>query len=121
MYVLMYGSLDCFISSRVSLCLCAQMCTKPLYVHVVQPSLHLSCIRSSSRPSLKWLLNDTASSCDEGLVQQLLNTVATMEEVVKRYQPEEICLAFNGGKDCTVLLDLFCATWTRYKTWVEID
>ena len=69
---------------------------------------------TSPRPSLKWLLNDEASSCDEGLVQQLLSTVSTVEEVLRRYQPEEVCLAFNGGKDCTVLLDLFAAVWSRY-------
>ena len=33
-----------------------------------------------------------------------------LEECLQRYEPEQICLAFNGGKDCTALLHLFAAT-----------
>lgn len=84
-------------------------------VHVaVYDTVFISCAFILSRSSLKWFLNDKASSCDEGLVHQLLSTAATVEEVLRRYQPEEICLAFNGGKDCTVLLDFFAAMWSRY-------
>ncbi|GAB6030627.1 FAD1 flavin adenine dinucleotide synthetase [Chamberlinius hualienensis] len=30
-----------------------------------------------------------------------------MECVTKKYQPSEICVSFNGGKDCTALLHLY--------------
>jgi FAD synthetase len=40
---------------------------------------------------------------------RLNHAVKVTEECLKRYSAEEICVAFNGGKDCTVLLHLFAA------------
>uniref|UniRef100_A0A336KMK0 FAD synthase n=1 Tax=Culicoides sonorensis TaxID=179676 RepID=A0A336KMK0_CULSO len=34
------------------------------------------------------------------------STLAVFQEALQRYRLEEIFLSFNGGKDCTVLLDL---------------
>lgn len=34
---------------------------------------------------------------------------AVIQEVLRDYSLEELCLSFNGGKDCTVLLHLFHA------------
>lgn len=37
----------------------------------------------------------------------------TIEECLSRYQPSEVCVSFNGGKDCSALLHLIHAAWTK--------
>ncbi|CAG5132824.1 unnamed protein product [Candidula unifasciata] len=37
------------------------------------------------------------------------NAVATLERALEMYQLSEICVGFNGGKDCTVMLHLWYA------------
>jgi len=44
---------------------------------------------------------------DKSLAPQLTHSMQTLEEALKRYKPEEICIGFNGGKDCTALLHLW--------------
>lgn len=39
--------------------------------------------------------------------EKLTDSLSTFEEALTRYKLEEICLGFNGGKDCTVLLHLW--------------
>lgn len=46
--------------------------------------------------------NSQASACVKG-------AWAIIQEVLREYSLDELCLSFNGGKDCTVLLYLFYA------------
>jgi FAD synthetase len=39
-----------------------------------------------------------------------------IEECLSRYGPEEVCVSFNGGKDCSALLHLVYASWKKKKT-----
>jgi len=39
--------------------------------------------------------------------------VAVVEECLDRYSPDEVCLCFNGGKDCTAVLHLVHAVYQR--------
>ncbi|XP_064600367.1 FAD synthase-like isoform X2 [Liolophura sinensis] len=41
--------------------------------------------------------------------QRVRHSVRVVEECLERYRLEEICVGFNGGKDCTVLLHVFYA------------
>ncbi|KAH3886073.1 FAD synthase-like [Dreissena polymorpha] len=41
--------------------------------------------------------------------EKVRKAVQTFEEALKRYRLEEICICFNGGKDCSVLLHLVYA------------
>lgn len=36
-----------------------------------------------------------------------------IEECLSRYRPEEVCISFNGGKDCSALLHLVHAAWMK--------
>ena len=39
-----------------------------------------------------------------------------IEECLTRYPgPGEVCISFNGGKDCSVLLHLVVAAWRKRK------
>ncbi|EER19529.1 FAD synthetase, putative [Perkinsus marinus ATCC 50983] len=38
--------------------------------------------------------------------QQTAKSLSIIAEAYDNYKPEELCLAFNGGKDCTVLLHM---------------
>ncbi|XP_006819165.1 FAD synthase-like [Saccoglossus kowalevskii] len=46
-------------------------------------------------------------------VEYLRRSVRTMEEALDKYKLDEICIGFNGGKDCTALLHLFYAVVKR--------
>ena len=39
-----------------------------------------------------------------------------IEECLSRYGPEEVCVSFNGGKDCSALLHLVYASWKKKRT-----
>ena len=41
-----------------------------------------------------------------GLGSRLADALSILDKLLVMYSEEEICVAFNGGKDCTVLLDL---------------
>ncbi|ALC39509.1 CG16848 [Drosophila busckii] len=47
------------------------------------------------------------------ITQKLRLANEITERAFKLYQPEELMLCFNGGKDCTVLLDVIA----RQKSW----
>ena len=36
-----------------------------------------------------------------------------IEECLSRYSPSEVCVSFNGGKDCSALLHLVYASWKK--------
>ncbi|KAJ1965012.1 3'-phosphoadenosine 5'-phosphosulfate sulfotransferase [Dispira parvispora] len=49
------------------------------------------------------------------------NALAVVEEALQRYSPEQVAVSFNGGKDCTVLLELVHAVLRfRYHTALPI-
>lgn len=50
-----------------------------------------------------------AGSQDDVFTRSVKHAVSVIEEALDKYSLEEICLGFNGGKDCTVLLHLFHA------------
>uniref|UniRef100_A0A8V5GXG8 Uncharacterized protein n=1 Tax=Melopsittacus undulatus TaxID=13146 RepID=A0A8V5GXG8_MELUD len=41
----------------------------------------------------------------------------TIEEALERYSLAQLCVGFNGGKDCTALLHLVHAAVERYPAW----
>ena len=43
---------------------------------------------------------------DAGLVAHVEDALATLKECFERYKPHEVIVAFNGGKDCIVILHL---------------
>jgi FAD synthetase len=67
----------------------------------------------SVRGNLRWLLQDKVSKFPESLIRKIVCSKDTIEECVAQYKSGEICLAYNGGKDCTVLLHLLHAVLTR--------
>jgi hypothetical protein len=46
-------------------------------------------------------------------LSKLEHSIKTIEESFKEYKSEEICVSFNGGKDCCVVLYLFYAVALR--------
>lgn len=44
---------------------------------------------------------------------KLKQSIETIEKCFREYKPEEICISFNGGKDCCVVLYLFYAIALR--------
>ncbi|KZV75626.1 adenine nucleotide alpha hydrolases-like protein [Peniophora sp. CONT] len=55
---------------------------------------------------------DLASS-SEAIAGPVKEAVKVIEDALDSYGPEKVALSFNGGKDCTVLLHLFCAVLRR--------
>ncbi|CAL8247243.1 unnamed protein product [Lota lota] len=47
------------------------------------------------------------------LGEKVLSALKTMETALDQYSVEEICVGFNGGKDCTALLHLYYAALKR--------
>lgn len=48
-----------------------------------------------------------AGSEDGQFVEKVKASIVAMKEALRRYKPHEICIGFNGGKDCTALLHLW--------------
>ena len=78
----------------------------------------------SSQPLLTHLVFDEKSnnflwlcSCcapkGTPLGDKVLTALKTMEAALDQYTAEEICVGFNGGKDCTALLHLYYAALRR--------
>lgn len=36
-----------------------------------------------------------------------------IEECLSRYGPQEVCVSFNGGKDCSAMLHIIYAAWKK--------
>jgi len=54
------------------------------------------------------------------LGEKFNKSVEIIEEALTRYKPEEICIGFNGGKDCTALLHLYyCVAYKLDKARAE--
>jgi FAD synthetase len=62
------------------------------------------------RRGIGWLLAglspSVASLLPPSLCSKISHTLSTFEETYRRYGFGEVCVAFNGGKDCTAMLDL---------------
>ncbi|CAM1330225.1 FLAD1 (predicted) [Pycnogonum litorale] len=52
---------------------------------------------------------DVRDDQKSSFTMELGNALNVLEEAVDKFNQDEICLSFNGGKDCTVLLHLFSA------------
>uniref|UniRef100_T1J278 FAD synthase n=1 Tax=Strigamia maritima TaxID=126957 RepID=T1J278_STRMM len=53
------------------------------------------------------LYDDFLQNCTENdLKQQVRTAVEFLEQCVDRFKMSEVCISFNGGKDCTALLHL---------------
>ncbi|KAI4874470.1 hypothetical protein NFI96_008723, partial [Prochilodus magdalenae] len=54
------------------------------------------------------------SNSGSPLGEKVAVALRTIETGLDQYSPEEICVGFNGGKDCTALLHLYYAALKRY-------
>ncbi|VDB85145.1 unnamed protein product [Peniophora sp. CBMAI 1063] len=53
------------------------------------------------------------TASNEDIAGPVREAVKVIEDALDTYGPEKVALSFNGGKDCTVLLHLFCAVLRR--------
>lgn len=56
-----------------------------------------------------WISSPTGTPLGE----KVMSALKTMEAALDQYSPEEVCIGFNGGKDCTALLHLYYAAMKR--------
>lgn len=47
------------------------------------------------------------------LGEKVMSALETIEAALVQYSTEEVCVGFNGGKDCTALLHLYYAALKR--------
>ena len=59
------------------------------------------------------VLNTETSQCSEDIKVLIEESLGFITEAINKYGLENIALAFNGGKDCTVLLHLLHMTLQR--------
>ncbi len=45
--------------------------------------------------------------------EKVMSALKTIEAALDQYSTEEVCVGFNGGKDCTALLHLYYAALKR--------
>lgn len=55
----------------------------------------------------------TLANSGTPLGEKVMSALKTMEAALDRYSTEELCVGFNGGKDCTALLHLYYAALKR--------
>lgn len=86
-------------------------------------SLNAACKSSSrnqspvthcSTVSLVELENQLAGDVSSDLSSALKSAWGVFKQVVESYKLDQICIAFNGGKDCTVVLHLWVAFLRKY-------
>lgn len=54
-----------------------------------------------------------SNTVDKQFCDKLQHSINIIEQSLERYRLEEICIGFNGGKDCTAILHLFHAVIRR--------
>jgi len=64
---------------------------------------------ASAVTSVYALVDDAIVDPQDIFLQVVKQAVATLEKAIETYGLDDICIGFNGGKDCTVLLHLFHA------------
>lgn len=47
------------------------------------------------------------------IIKSIITHLQVLHETLDKYEPTEIFLSFNGGKDCTVLLDIFARLFSE--------
>ncbi len=52
-------------------------------------------------------------SIERGVLLILALCKQVIEDCLCRFKPDEICISFNGGKDCSALLHLVAAAWKK--------
>lgn len=65
---------------------------------------------------------DCPLQAGSALGQKVAAALRTIEEALDRYSLAQLCVGFNGGKDCTALLHLVHAAVERYLAvgqWVS--
>lgn len=64
-------------------------------------------------------LKNPESSSSVDFFEAVKNSVRYLEEcLTTRYTPEQVCICFNGGKDCTALLHLYhCVLRKLFPKW----
>ncbi|XP_069552029.1 FAD synthase [Brachyistius frenatus] len=55
----------------------------------------------------------TLANSGTALGEKVMSALKTIESALDQYSTEEICVGFNGGKDCTALLHLYFAALKR--------
>ncbi|XP_070691381.1 FAD synthase isoform X2 [Pempheris klunzingeri] len=55
----------------------------------------------------------TLANSGTPLGEKVMSALKTIEAALDQYSTEEVCVGFNGGKDCTALLHLYYATLKR--------
>nr|XP_057941675.1 FAD synthase isoform X2 [Doryrhamphus excisus] len=55
----------------------------------------------------------TLANSGTPLGEKVASALKTMEAALDQYSTEEVCVGFNGGKDCTALLHLYYAAMKR--------
>lgn len=67
-----------------------------------------------------WLLKgediDKLSQEDSDLGRKVKNSLQIINESIDKYGKDALCIAFNGGKDCTAILHLYHASLALRKT-----
>ncbi|KAF4667662.1 3'-phosphoadenosine 5'-phosphosulfate sulfotransferase [Perkinsus chesapeaki] len=58
----------------------------------------------ASSPALSDGLTPSIADGSKAIREKTASSLAIIEEAYRKYKIDELCLAFNGGKDCTVLL-----------------
>ncbi|XP_078109016.1 FAD synthase [Sander vitreus] len=55
----------------------------------------------------------TLANSGTALGEKVMSALKTIEAALDQYSTEEVCIGFNGGKDCTALLHLYYAALKR--------
>jgi len=61
--------------------------------------------------SIQDIINDSAKS--NQLHLPVSSSFQVIEECLSRYGPHEVCVSFNGGKDCSAMLHVIYAAWKK--------
>lgn len=93
--------------------------------HLPHPCHTIDC--SSCQSLVDQIYKECESSSHLG--QCLKQALDVLGSAFKQYEPSQLCLSFNGGKDCTVLLHLYWAAlqkWWKFKEtpvllYVEVE
>ncbi len=76
--------------------------------------LILTSLNLSLNPLRETLLNMyTKYLTETALGKKVAAALGTIEMALEKYSTNEICVGFNGGKDCTALLHLYYAALKR--------
>lgn len=69
-------------------------------------------IPSEENDEIQFILNKIDL---KSFFKKLASSIGVIEQALSQYTPETICVSFNGGKDCCVVLYLFYAVAKRFN------